>query len=109
MLTIIHSTQTFKYQYLYYHHHIHFTNVGVFVIIQLKGNPDNLETNIVVIAIQYCRDSNPWEKVLRQITTEKSPEKCVETNTSSSVVAQNPDERVQMNITHGRNSLNFKC
>lgn len=34
--------------------------------------------------------------------------KYVERYSSSNAVAQNREERVQMNITHNRNSLNFK-
>ena len=48
--------------------------------------------------------------MLRQIrkTTKTPPLRCgqkyVETSSSSNAVAQNPEERVQMNITHNRNT-----
>ena len=78
-------------------------------VIQLQGNPDNQET------YRYFRYNNPRKKVLCQkrktLTTKRLPavaKKYVETYFSSNAVAQNPEERVQMNISGKSDSFNFK-
>ena len=77
-------------------------------VVQLEDNPDytrDLQKSTATVTIYEKACSARYEKPPKNLSL-RMAKKYVETYSSSNAEAQDPEERVQMNVTHRRNSPN---